>query len=122
KIAAVIASTRRTPEISHQLIPTLEATVDSMNKLCEKESITAKINTSFTEKSKEIIAAMPAYKFKLFPKTKGTAASPGKPNKPMIGLNNSIIHGKIGVCCRIVTINVIGKITFPNVHVTCNPC
>src|SRR5699024_6545361 len=78
-MAASKARASRIPEINHQLTPTLEATVDSINKLWEKESITARINTSFTEKSNEIIAAIPAYRFKAFPRTKGTAASPDKP-------------------------------------------
>src|SRR5690625_2888875 len=106
QIAASNARASRIPEINHQLTPTLEETVDSINKLWEKESITARINTSFTEKSNEIIAAIPAYRFKAFPRTKGTAASPDKPNNPITGLNNLMIHGKIGVCCKNVTINV----------------
>ena len=120
--AANIARNTRTPTIIHHRTPTLEATADSINRLCEKESIIAIMNTSFTLKSKETIAAIPAYKFKVLPRTSGTAASPDRPIKPMIGSNCSIIQGNTGVNCNIVTINVIGKITFPNVQVVVKPC
>ena len=73
------------------------ATDVSMKRLWEKESITARINTSFTVKSKVKIPAIPAYKFKKLPRTSGIAASPGKPSKRMNGVIKSIIHGKTGV-------------------------
>src|SRR5699024_12050101 len=117
-VAETSASEIRRPEISHQLTPTFDATVDSMNKLCEKDIITANIKTSFTVNSNDTIAAIPAYKFKAFPNTSGTAASPDSPRRPISGLILSITQGSTGVYCKMVTISVMGKMTFPNVHVT----
>src|SRR5699024_885085 len=121
-VAAMKASPIRMPEMNHQLTPTLEATADSINKLCENDSMIAIIKTSFTVKSNEIIAAIPAYKFNAFPKTNGTAASPERPINFITGLTFSIIQGNIGVYWRMVTINVIGKITFPNIQTVFKPC
>ena len=81
----------------------------------------ANINTSFTVNSNDKIPAIPAYRFKALPKTRGIAASPRKPIKPINGSINCIIHGKTGVYCKITTINVIGKITLLNVHVVFRP-
>src|SRR5690625_162420 len=91
KTAATKANPIRTPEINHQLTPTLDANADSINKLCENDSMTAMIKTSFTVKSNEIIAAIPAYKFNAFPKTNGTAASPERPINFITGLTFSKI-------------------------------
>src|SRR5690606_2225865 len=110
------------PTITHQLTPTLVATADSTNKLWLNDNIMAIINTSFTVNSKEIIAPMAAYKLRTFPNTNGKAASPGSPIQCITGSRSWINQGKTGVNCKMVTINVIGKITFPNVHVVCNPC
>src|SRR5699024_4368950 len=112
----------RMPEINHQLTPTLAATVDSMNKLWQNDSMIAMIKTSFTVKSKEIIAPIPAYKFNAFPNTSGTAASPGKPINPIKGDTLSTTYANTGVYCIMVTSSVIGKITLPKVHVTFTPC
>jgi hypothetical protein len=57
-----------------------------------------------------------------FPRTNGTAASPERPSNPITGSINAIIHGNTGVNYKMVTSNVIGKITFPNVHMVANPC
>src|SRR5699024_1665771 len=97
KKADTNAKAIRIPEINHQFTPTLEATDDSINKLCEKDSIIAKINTSFTVNSNETIAPIPAYKLSAFPRTRGIAASPGRPINFMTGVKTSIIQGKTGV-------------------------
>src|SRR5690606_23214839 len=97
-------------------------TADSMNILCEKESIIAMMNTSLTVKSKDKIAPIPAYRFNVFPNTSGTAASPGRPSKYITGSTTSISHGNTGVYCRIVTIKVIGKITLPKIQTVLKPC
>src|SRR5699024_3655550 len=112
------ANPTRIPDMSHQLTPTFDATDDSINKLCEKESIIAIIKTSFTVNSKDTIATIAAYKFKKFPKTNCIAASPGKPIKCIIGASKSMNQGKIGVYCKIVTAIVTGKTIFPNIHDT----
>src|SRR5699024_5598903 len=122
KTAATKARPIRIPEIIHQLTPTLDATADSINKLCENDSITAIIKTSFTVKSNEIIAAIPAYKFNAFPNTKGIAVSSDRQINFINWLILSITHGKTGVYCKNVTINVIGKITFPKVQTVLRPC
>src|SRR5690625_1023671 len=122
KKADTSANPTRIPEINHQFTPTLEATADSINKLCEKDNIIAKINTSFTVKSNDTIAPIPAYKSSAFPKTSGIAASPGKPITFIKGVKRSIIHGKTGVYRKIVTKIVTGKTIFPNVHETETPC
>src|SRR5699024_11423800 len=67
------------------------------------------IKTSFTVKSNDIMAAIPAYKFKAFPSTKGIAVSPDKPINFINGLILSMIHGKTGVYCKNVIINEIGR-------------
>src|SRR5699024_12436772 len=54
--------------------------------------------------------------------TNGTAASPERPINFITGLTFSIIQGNIGVYWRMVTINVIGKITFPNIQTVFKPC
>src|SRR5699024_132305 len=95
--AATSASTIRIPEISHQLTPVLDATDDSINKLCEKDSIIAIIKTSLIVKSNETIAPIPAYRLSAFPKTRGIAASPGRPINPISGDTNSINQSKTGV-------------------------
>lgn len=59
--------------------------------------LTAKMKTSFTVKSKERIAPIPAYKFNVFPKTRGIAASPGKPITCINGSINEMSQGKTGV-------------------------
>src|SRR5699024_5619445 len=94
-ILAINANPIRIPEMSHQLTPTREATVDSMNKLWEKDSITAIVNTSLTVKSNETIAPIAAYKLRAFPNTKGTAASPERHKTPTTWINSMIINGKI---------------------------
>src|SRR5690625_1650921 len=119
--ADTIASPIRTAIMTENLTPTFAATADSTNKLWENDIIIAIINTSLTVKSKLTIAPIPAYKFKTFASTNGTAASPDKPINPINGSIQLMISGKTGVYCKIVTINVIGKIILPNVHVVSNP-
>src|SRR5699024_9606941 len=122
KNADMSAKPTRIPEINHQFTPTLAATVDSINKLCEKDNIIANINTSFTVKSNDTIAPIPAYKLSAFPKTSGIAASPGKPITFINGVKKSIIHGKTGVYRKIVTKIVTGKTIFPKVYETDTHC
>src|SRR5690554_1467204 len=114
--AATSANTIRIPDINHQLTPTLEATADSINKLCEKDSIIAIINTSLTVKSNETIARIAAYKFNAFPMTRGIAASPGKPISYISGATRFVNQDNTLVYCNIVIAIVIGKTIFPNVH------
>lgn len=64
---------------------------------CEKANITANIVICLMVKDKEAIAPSAAYMFKVFPKTKTIAASPGKPNKNIIGLNATEIQSINGV-------------------------
>src|SRR5699024_273825 len=120
-IAEIKAKAIRIPEISHQLTPTREAKADSINKLCENESIIAIIKTSFTVNSKDTIAPMASYRFKALPNTRGIAASPGKPIKPISGATKSINQGKICVYCKMVTATVIGKTILPKVQASDKP-
>src|SRR5699024_390934 len=106
------------PEISHQLTPVREATADSINKLCEKDNIIARIKTSFTVKSNETIAPIPAYKLSVFPSTRGIAASPGKPMNSINGDTKRMNQSSTGVNCKMVTIIVTGKTILPKVQET----
>src|SRR5699024_8738726 len=92
------------------------------NKLWQNDSMIAMIKTSFTVKSKEIIAPIPAYKFNAFPNTSGTSASPGKTIIHNKGDTSPIIHCNTGIYCNMDTSSVSRKITLPRVHVTFNPC
>src|SRR5699024_8235415 len=121
-MAEIKAKATRILEISHQLTPTREANADSINKLCEKESIIAIINTSFTVNSNDTIAPIPAYKLSALPNTSGIAASPGNPINCINGATKLINQGNIGVYCNIVTAIVIGKTILPNVHASDKPC
>src|SRR5699024_1295035 len=120
--AAISAKAIRIPEISHQLTPVRDATADSINKLCEKDNIIARIKTSFTVKSNETIAPIPAYKLRVLPSTRGIAASPGKPINSIKGDTKRINQSSTGVNCKIVTITVTWNTIFPNVHETRTPC
>src|SRR5699024_1075546 len=120
-IAEIKAKPIRIPDMSHQLTPTRDANADSINKLCEKDSIIAIINTSFTVNSNDTIAPIAAYKLRAFPNTRGIAASPGKPINFISGAIKSINHGNTGVYCNIVTAIVIGKTIFHNVHASDKP-
>src|SRR5699024_4689327 len=122
KNADTSAKPTRIPEINHQFTPTLAATVDSINKLCEKDNIIAKINPSFTVKSNDTIAPIPAYRLIALPKTNGIAASPGNPITFINGVKKSIIHDIPDVYRKIVTKTVTGKTHFPNLNNTDTPC
>src|SRR5699024_12025011 len=90
-------STNQIHQITHQLTPVLNATENSINKLCKKNNIIVKIKTSLIVKSNETIAPNPAYRLSAFPKTRGIAASPGRPINPISGDTNSINQSKTGV-------------------------
>ncbi len=120
-IPDIAASPNRTTSTIHNFTPTFSATPVSMNKLCEKDNMTAMMNTSFTVNSNDKIPAIPAYKLSALPSTNGIAASPLSPNIPINGAISLIIQGNTGVCCKMTTSTVIGNMIFPSVQVVRSP-
>ncbi len=84
-IPETAAKLKRIPTIMNALTPTLFETAVSTGKVCEKDIITASMVTCFGVNPKGSIAANAAYIFIALPNTKGTAASPGRPNNLVSG-------------------------------------
>lgn len=84
--------------------PIFFAKAVSTRRLWQNESIIARMDISFIESVREAMAPTAAYKFTALPITKTIAASPGKPNKFIIGAKRFEIQLIIGVYFRNVTI------------------
>jgi len=87
----------------------------------EKANITANIVICFTLKVNEAIAPKAAYKFKVLPRTKTIAASPGNPNRNINGLKIIEIQPIIGVNLINVIIRYTGTKTRDRIHNVFNP-
>jgi len=98
----------------------LKTAVSTINE-CEKPSIIANIVICFAVNDKEAIAPKAAYRFKVFPNTRTIAASPGKPNANIIGLNMKAIQSIIGVNLIIVITRYTGTNIFDKSHKVLNP-
>lgn len=81
----------------------LKIAVSTINEW-ENANMTARMVICLKVSVKDAIAPSAAYRFNELPRTSTIAASPGKPNKNMSGLNNTEMKSIIGVIPIKVTI------------------
>lgn len=110
-----------TNKITPTLTPVFLATAVSVNRLCEKDSITAIIVISFPVKLRLAKAPIAAKIFTMFPNTNTRDASPGNPNILITGARKFERICSIPVFSNIVMNIYTGTIILAKTKVVLRP-